>query len=179
MKTELELSEIFWKNPEYNERMSFAAFKKLADILSESTRLVETEIKIGDIIGRTTIADRIVFAQHDSLFTVKINNGRIEPLIMDEFDVIIGNVSQLESPRPVKDGKPYWVIERKCEHCFEWYNELDKNWYNDIHKATKFEKQEYAGHVFVLKAGIGLEHSYVAEHNGTSNGWQYEKCRIK
>jgi len=89
------------------------------------------------------------------------------------------NQLESESPRPVEDGKPYWVIERKCEHCFEWYNELDKNWYNDIHKATKFEKQEYAGHVFVLKAGIGLEHSYVAEHNGTSNGWQYEKCRIK
>ena len=41
MKTELELSEMYWKNPEYNERMSFAAFKKLAAVLSESTRPVE------------------------------------------------------------------------------------------------------------------------------------------
>jgi len=35
MKTELELSEIFWKNPEYNEKMSFSAFNKLAAILQK------------------------------------------------------------------------------------------------------------------------------------------------
>jgi hypothetical protein len=35
MKTDLELSEMFWKNLEYNERMSFAAFKKLAVELSD------------------------------------------------------------------------------------------------------------------------------------------------
>jgi len=34
-KTEFELVEMYWKNPEYNERMSFAAFRKLVDVLSE------------------------------------------------------------------------------------------------------------------------------------------------
>ena len=44
MKTELELSEMYWKNPEYNERMSWAAFKKLAAVLSESELPTDEDI---------------------------------------------------------------------------------------------------------------------------------------
>ena len=45
MKTELELSEMYWKNPEYNERMSWSAFKKLAAVLSESEQPTDEDIE--------------------------------------------------------------------------------------------------------------------------------------
>jgi hypothetical protein len=48
--------------------------------------------KVGDIICRTTIPDRIVINKANKLYTIKLNNGRIEPLMLDEFDVAIGNV---------------------------------------------------------------------------------------
>ena len=49
-------------------------------------------IKVGDIICRTTIPDRIVFNKNGTLYTIKLNNGSIEPLNLDGFDVIKGNV---------------------------------------------------------------------------------------
>lgn len=48
--------------------------------------------KVGDIICRTTIPDRIVFNQNNSLYTIKLNNGRIEPLKLDSWDIINGNI---------------------------------------------------------------------------------------
>lgn len=48
--------------------------------------------KVGDIICRTTIPDRIVFSKENELYTIKLNNGKIEPLYLDCFDIIIGNV---------------------------------------------------------------------------------------
>lgn len=48
--------------------------------------------KVGDIICRTTIPDRIVVNKENNLYTIKLNNKRIEPLILDGFDVVIGNV---------------------------------------------------------------------------------------
>ena len=48
--------------------------------------------KVGDIICRTTIPDRIVFNKDNALYTIKLNNGRIEPLNVDGFDIISGNI---------------------------------------------------------------------------------------
>lgn len=48
--------------------------------------------KVGDIICRTTIPDRIVFNKDNALYTIKLNNGRIEPLNLDGFDIISGNI---------------------------------------------------------------------------------------
>jgi hypothetical protein len=63
----------------------------------EDSLLNNTEYtaKAGDIICRTTVPDRIVFSKEDGLYTVKINNGRIEPLKLDSFDVVIGNIYDL------------------------------------------------------------------------------------
>ena len=51
--------------------------------------------KTGDIICRTTIPDRIVLSKDDGFYTVKLNNGSIEPLKIDSFDVVIGNIYDL------------------------------------------------------------------------------------
>ena len=61
----------------------------------EDSLLNNNEYKTGDIICRTTIPDRIVFSKENVFYTVKLNNGRIEPLKLDSFDVVIGNIYDL------------------------------------------------------------------------------------
>ena len=51
-----------------------------------------SSIKVGDIISRTTIPDRIVFMKDSIKYTVNLNNGKIEQASIRDFDIITGNV---------------------------------------------------------------------------------------
>jgi hypothetical protein len=71
-------------------------------------------------------------------------------------------------PEPPKNDTPYWAIERSYKGNFQWYNVHDGEWYNDIHKATKFNNKEVAGLIRMTPNTMQEPSTYVAEHMDVS-----------
>jgi hypothetical protein len=94
------------------------------------------------------------------------------------YSQLCSKIKQLESPlpRPVEDGKPYWVIERKCDSGFEYYDYFTNEWFNDIHKATKRNTDAEIMHLYVrVKFKPELKEAYISEHMDVSEGKKEER----
>jgi hypothetical protein len=93
-------------------------------------------IKIGDIICRTSIADRIVINKDGKLCTVKISNGQIQELNLDGFDVVKRSVydnsitaskyilAELQKHFPDEISKMYNSNQLRFEDIFYKANNL-------------------------------------------------------
>jgi hypothetical protein len=74
------------------------------------------------------------------------------------------------TPQPVqKNDTPYWVIERKCDSGFKYWQIFNQMWVDDIHTATKWyiksEAEAYLIHGH-------FKDDYVAEHMDVSESKQ-------
>ena len=96
-----------------------------------------------------------------------INHWRSD--IYEAIKAYYSEPNQLESssPRPVEDGKPYWMIKNVFYSTIPHYLDVDgKRWVTDIHKATKFRNHTECTAEWILNNHCG----YVTEHMDVSEG---------
>jgi len=93
-----------------------------------------------------------------------INHWRSD--IYEAIKAYYSESNQLESssPRPVEDGKPYWVIEKWSSIGKMWYNDEDEIWHYKIEKASKFYDK------MIIDPDFLLDHKAYCVHMDVSEG---------
>ena len=118
------------------------------------------EIFDGDVLGRTTIPDRYVFYVDGVFKTKNINNGKVEDIIIDVFDVVIGN--RYKNPEliiPISPKEEHiQPTEEKCScKTIEEVTDCDKKCDFGIKQShPKDEKVQIAEEIYEIRKDNNL-----------------------